>query len=169
MATAVSDGVMNPFDVIKQRMQVNSTHRSIINCITSIYRQEGFSAFYISYPTTLLLNVPFHMIQFPVYESCSSFFNSRNPISHIISGGLAGGFAAFLTTPIDVIKTTLQTRNIFEFDKKLNGMSQAIRLIYNERGIRGFVRGAVPRSLTHIPGTAICWMVYEYFKEHLLQ
>ena len=168
-ATAVSDGFMTPFDVIKQRMQIHgSSHSGVLSCARSILQTEGLSGFFVSYPTTLILNVPFHMIQFPLYEASRAVLNPDgrySPVAHIISGGLAGGVAAFCTTPIDVIKTTLQTRNLI--GGNVSSMSEAIRLVLKEHGIRGFLRGAIPRALTFVPGTALCWMVYEYFKWHL--
>lgn len=175
LATAASDAFMTPFDVIKQRLQVHATpYRTFLSCVAGIYRAEGLGGFYVSYPTTLLLNVPFHMIQFPVYETCRSLLTTRrrsagdgeeevyNPLTHIISGSVSGGTAAFLTTPIDVVKTTLQTRNLLEHP--LRGMADAASLIHREHGLKGFFRGAVPRMLTFVPATAACWSVYEYFK-----
>ncbi len=173
IATSLADGFMTPFDVIKQRMQVhNSPFKSVIKCGTTIFRTEGLSAFFVSYPTTLLLNIPFQMVQFPTYE----FFRKKllkshgtyDPVSHIIAGGVAGGLASAVTTPIDVIKTTLQTRGLATLEsdplKRVNGMRDAIRFVYRERGLAGFGRGLGPRILTHMPATAICWTFYEYLK-----
>lgn len=95
-------------------MQVHgSTHESIAKCARSVYENEGFRAFYISYPTTLAMTIPFTAIQFAAYESLSKVLNpSRryDPFTHCISGGMAGAVAAAMTTPLDVIKTLLQTR-----------------------------------------------------------
>ncbi|KAM3422135.1 hypothetical protein BST61_g2506 [Cercospora zeina] len=69
-ATIASDAFMNPFDVIKQRMQLHgSTHRTIVDCARQVWRTEGIRAFYVSYPTTLAMTVPFTALQFTVYES----------------------------------------------------------------------------------------------------
>lgn len=169
LATAVSDACMTPFDVVKQRMQVHgSSHAGIFACARSILRSEGLGGFFVSYPATLILNVPFHMIQFPVYEASRRLLSAHRaptdyaPITHIVSGGVAGGVAAFCTTPIDVIKTTLQTRNLV--GGRVSGMREAVSILLRERGPGAFLMGAVPRAVTFIPGTAICWSVYEYFK-----
>lgn len=169
VATATADAFMTPFDVVKQRMQVHSSpYSGIFSCARSILRNEGLSGFFVSYPTTLILNIPFHMIQFPVYEAIRALLNTDDtysPTSHVIAGGLAGGTAAFFTTPIDVVKTTLQTRNLV--DGQIRGMVEAARLLLKERGPSAFLMGAVPRALTFVPGTAVCWLVYEYFKATL--
>ena len=155
-------------------MQVHGAVQSnVLRCGRDIMKREGPSAFFVSYPTTLILNIPFQMIQFPTYEFFRrEFLHVRNldaqsydPMSHVLSGGIAGGLAAALTTPIDVIKTTLQTRGLSEEAlNKVSGVSDAIRFVFKERGWSGFVRGLSPRVLTHVPATAICWTCYEYLK-----
>jgi len=154
---------MNPFDVVKQRMQVHgSTYKSIGDCARTVYKREGLKAFYISYPTTLAMTIPFTAIQFAAYDSLSKLFNPRkryDPTAHCISGGLAGAFAASLTTPLDVIKTLLQTRGTSGDDRIRNckGLSDAAKIIHEREGMRGFMRGLQPRVVTTMPSTAICW------------
>ena len=126
-ATIASDAFMNPFDgtsasqkclaggltvyrftVIKQRMQIRgSVHRSVFDCAKTVYRTEGFQAFYISYPTTLTMSIPLSAVQFSVYEAMKSFLNPTgeySPSTHVMAGGVAGATAAAVTTPLDVAK-----------------------------------------------------------------
>jgi solute carrier family 25 iron transporter 28/37 len=129
-ATIASDAFMNPFDgeswssrgvgwcadaskVIKQRMQIRgSVHKSVIECAKTVYRTEGFQAFYISYPTTLTMSIPLSAVQFSVYEAMKSFLNPTgeySPSTHVMAGGVAGATAAAVTTPLDVAKVCPQT------------------------------------------------------------
>ena len=56
-ATLVNDACMTPWDVVKQRMQVShSPYRSLSHCIMETWRQQGLSAFYRSYWTTVSEN-----------------------------------------------------------------------------------------------------------------
>jgi solute carrier family 25 iron transporter 28/37 len=154
---------MNPFDVIKQRMQVHgSTYTSISNCAKTVFKNEGLSAFYISYPTTLVMTVPFTAIQFSAYDSLSKVLNPQrgyDPLSHCVAGGLAGAGAAALTTPLDVIKTLLQTRGTSrdETIRNCKGLAHAAKIIHEREGMKGFFRGLQPRVVTTMPSTAICW------------
>lgn len=153
------------FPVIKQRMQVHgSTYSSIAQCARSLYRAEGLSTFYVSYPTTLCMTVPFTATQFMAYESLSRVMNPRkeyDPISHCVAGGLAGAFAAGITTPLDAIKTLLQTRGLSEQAeiRKVRGLLNAAAIIRRQYGWGGFFRGLKPRIITTMPSTAICWFV----------
>merc|ERR1711939_683433 len=91
-ATIASDALMNPFDVIKQRMQLqNSTYRTVGQCASDVFRKEGLKAFYVSYPTTLAMTVPFTAIQFTVYESSVKVLNpggKYDPYTHCFAGGI---------------------------------------------------------------------------------
>ncbi|RCI11453.1 hypothetical protein L249_7474 [Ophiocordyceps polyrhachis-furcata BCC 54312] len=195
-ATIASDAFMNPFDgglslcaleslamltrhdaVIKQRMQIQDSskiYRSMVDCAKFIYRNEGIGAFYISYPTTLSMTVPFTALQFLAYESISTAMNplkKYDPLTHCLAGAVAGGFAAGLTTPMDVVKTILQTRGTSS-DPQIRGVSgfaAGCRLLYHKEGLRGFFKGVRPRVVTTMPSTAICWTAYEFSKSYFIE
>jgi solute carrier family 25 iron transporter 28/37 len=97
--------------VIKQRMQIrNSPHRTVMACARSVYRSEGLAAFYVSYPTTITMTVPFTAVQFSAYEFLKGVLNpdgGYSPMTHVTAGGIAGGIAAAVTTPLDVAKVSL--------------------------------------------------------------
>lgn len=164
---------MHPYRhiVIKQRMQIHdSKFRSVITCARTVYRTEGLSAFYVSYPTTLIMTIPFTAVQFTTYEYFKEVLNPSNtysPVTHVISGGLAGAVAAASTTPLDVAKTLLQTRGTSTDPqiRQARGLIDAMRIIWQRNGLRGFARGWAPRVLTHAPSNALCWLSYEFFSE----
>ncbi|KAI7865462.1 mitochondrial carrier domain-containing protein [Spinellus fusiger] len=169
-ATFVHDAAMNPFDVIKQRMQLkDSIYRTVRECTRQVYAKEGLAAFYVSLPTTLAMSIPFQSIQFATYEWLRKSLNPSgiyDPKTHVIAGGLAGAIASSVTTPLDVIKTLLQTRGSHHDPRIRNvaGLMDASLIIRERFGLMGFLRGFKPRVLTHMPSTAISWSVYEYFK-----
>lgn len=169
-ATLFHDAIMNPADVVKQRMQMyGSPYHSTWNCFRDILRSEGVRAFYRSYTTQLTMNIPFQSIQFITYEVMQDILNKErnyDPSSHIVAGALAGAVAASATMPLDVCKTLLNTqehcaRNHLTY---INGMASAFRTIYEFCGVAGFFRGLSARVIYQMPSTAISWSVYEFFK-----
>uniref|UniRef100_A0A182QDC6 Mitoferrin n=1 Tax=Anopheles farauti TaxID=69004 RepID=A0A182QDC6_9DIPT len=165
-ATLVHDAVSNPADVVKQRLQMyNSPYRSIMHCATQVYRTEGFRAFYRSYSTQLVMNIPYSAIQFPTYEFFQKLLNKDNkynPPVHMVAGGAAGAAASALTTPLDVCKTLLNTQE--DGAGKTRGLVEAAKKIYHTAGPMGFFKGMQARVLYQMPATAICWSTYEFFK-----
>jgi len=140
----------------------NSAYRSVYDCAKTVFRNEGLTAFYVSYPTTLCMTVPFTALQFMTYESLSKVLNpsgSYDPYTHCGAGALAGGLAAGLTTPLDVIKTLLQTRgNSTDVElRSARGLFHTASIIKRRHGYGGFFRGLKPRIVTTMPSTAICW------------
>uniref|UniRef100_UPI00358FA296 mitoferrin-1-like isoform X1 n=1 Tax=Myxine glutinosa TaxID=7769 RepID=UPI00358FA296 len=115
-ATLLHDATMNPAEVVKQRLQMyNSPYRGAVDCVTCVLRVEGLRAFYRSYPTQLALNLPFQSLHFVTYEASQEMMNGQriySPVTHMLSGGIAGGLAAAVTTPLDVCKTLLNTQEM---------------------------------------------------------
>ncbi|VDK76673.1 unnamed protein product [Litomosoides sigmodontis] len=180
LATIVHDAVMNPAEVVKQRMQmIFSPYGNSIECIRCIYIREGIKAFYRSYITQLTLNVPYQCTHFMIYEYMQSLLNpchNYNPSSHLVSGGIAGGIAAAITTPLDCVKTVLNTQQTPRFNTTCQlftqsghtayykGLADGIRTIYYLRGTGGFFRGIQARIIFQVPSTALSWSAYELCK-----
>ncbi|XP_029296239.1 mitoferrin-1 isoform X2 [Cottoperca gobio] len=176
VATVLHDAIMNPAEVVKQRMQMyNSPYRGLWDCLQTITRTEGVGAFYRSYSTQLTMNIPFQAVHFIIYELMQEQFNPHrhyNPGSHIVSGAAAGALSAAITTPLDVCKTLLNTQenvalNSVNVSGHLSGMANAFRTVYRLGGLAAFFKGAQARIIYQMPSTAIAWSVYEFFKYFL--
>uniref|UniRef100_A0A3B3UYD0 Solute carrier family 25 member 28 n=1 Tax=Poecilia latipinna TaxID=48699 RepID=A0A3B3UYD0_9TELE len=171
-ATVLHDAIMNPAEVVKQRMQMfNSPYRGVLDCMGSLLRQEGPAAFYRSYTTQLTMNVPFQALHFMTYEYLQELLNPHrqyNPSSHVVSGALAGALAAATTTPLDVCKTLLNTQEAQAVhvipSRYISGLSEAFRTVYRTGGVPAFFKGVQARVIYQMPSTAISWSVYEFFK-----
>lgn len=153
-----------------------STYTGVTNCARQVFKNEGFRAFYVSYPTTLTMTVPFTALQFMAYESITKVMQRRrasgyDPLTHCTAGGIAGGFAAAATTPLDVIKTLLQTRgNSSDAEiRHARGLWDAGKIILRREGAAGFFKGMKARVLAAAPSTAICWSAYEVAKAYFIR
>lgn len=173
IATASHDAVITPLDVVKQRLQVAaSPYSGVMDCIRSTLRNEGLIAFYASYPTTVLMNVPFMAVHFAGYESFKLLLtgtdrqHDHTVAEELIAGAGAGACAGLVSTPLDVVKTRIQTQLIGPGHPRLGAVDVA-RLIWKEAGVRGFTRGASARVLYFMPSSAICWSTYETVKRVL--
>lgn len=174
-ATIAADALMNPFDTIKQRMQLQSRGGDKMWATAArMYRNEGLSSFFYSYPTTIAMNIPFAAFNFVIYESSTKLLNpvnSYNPLVHCLCGGLSGATCAAITMPLDCIKTVLQVRGsesvVHPLFKQADTFSKAARAIFKVYGWSGFWRGLKPRIISNMPATAISWTAYECAKHFL--
>ena len=88
-----------------------------------------------------------------------------------------------LTTPLDRIKTCLQTQALAPtclrpIPKENCKLANQVRYktfveaavgIARQEGLAGFFRGLTPRVLSHTPAVAISWTTYEMTKNALLR
>lgn len=165
-ATIAADAVMVPHDTIKSRLQsANSPYRNLVDCVWKTYVSEGIGAFYRSYQTTLIMNVPFTAVHFASYESSkialrqlvSLQANDEGPLVQGIAGAASGGLAAAVTTPLDVAKTRLQATPLYSS----SDISHTLARIWREEGTSSLLKGLRPRVLFHVPASTICWITYE--------
>lgn len=176
VATVLHDAVMNPAEVVKQRMQMyNSPYGGLWDCVRTVTRNEGVGAFYRSYSTQLTMNIPFQAVHFITYELMQEQLNPGrlyHPGTHIVSGAVAGAVSAAVTTPLDVCKTLLNTQenvalNSMNISGHLSGMANTFRTVYKLGGMSAFFKGGQARVIYQMPSTAIAWSVYEFFKYFL--
>jgi len=184
MATVVHDMIITPTDVVKQRLQLGR-YRGTLDCMYSVWRHEGLLAFYRSLPTTLISECPFHGVLVASNESLKVLLGleargsaaepdcgvTRKALGwHFFSTGVSGMVAAVVTQPLDVVKTRLQTQNVFtaaeaeEVRVRYDGLMSTALTITREEGISGLFRGTVPRLLFAAPSAAMCWGTFEVMK-----
>lgn len=115
LATLAHDSIMTPMDTVKQRLQLGY-YRGIRHCFKHMLTTEGIGAFYVALPTTLLMNLPFGAIMVTTNESLKKLLTGPNGERHmgtyLAAGSGAGAAAAVATTPLDMIKTRLQTQHM---------------------------------------------------------
>lgn len=114
MAAFSHDMFMTPMDTVKQRMQLGY-YKNVFHCIRTVIRTEGVRSLYASFPTTVVMNLPYGAIMLATNESMKKILNPSDEYSipaSMASGSIAGLVAAAFTNPLDVIKTRLQTRSL---------------------------------------------------------
>ena len=81
----------------------------------------------------------------------------------LLVGGLAGGIGSYVTNPMDVIKTRIQTGSGFYG----GSIVQCAKMTWDEGGPSAFLRGSVPRLLHKVPANAFFFLFYELFRSLL--
>jgi solute carrier family 25 (mitochondrial S-adenosylmethionine transporter), member 26 len=102
-----------PTEVVKQRAQAMAEHSSLsaFREILAARHESVFRGLYRGFGITIMREVPFTMIQFPLYEAMKRWQAKRvgkpkaDALEAAVCGCISGGFAAGLTTPLDVLKT----------------------------------------------------------------
>ncbi|KAK8810854.1 hypothetical protein WA556_003937 [Blastocystis sp. ATCC 50177/Nand II] len=171
LASVAHDAVMTPLDVVKQRMQLGLYPRPYV-AFRSILKNEGFGALYASYFTTILMNIPNAAVLVVTNDWMKSVLNpsgNQNFSAFLVSGLVAGALSGFVTCPLDVIKTRIQTQasDSTVVTRKYTGFWQTFKLMLKEEGVRSLFMGVSTRIMQQAPSAALSWTVYESVKRLL--
>lgn len=203
VAETVSAVFWVPMEVIKQRAQVRSVLKTStsLSILRDLLRYEGPANLFKGYGLTVGVFGPYSMIYFMCYErfkadmSCYTF-GDRHGVKKLTTSSIAacaasaGAIAAACTTPLDVIKTRLQTQDDVQLVRQgkdgsktlpmsgkqnsVGGNQQqmyrstwhAAKSIAQQEGVSGFFRGVSARVLWIMPSTAITMSTFEYLKSY---
>ena len=158
-----------PTENMKQNMQTsNDTIKETFNKI-KLKNNGSYLGFYNGFNATLLREIPFSFIQFPLYEIMKANYGSKdNSLLLALYGSLSGMFAAALTTPLDVIKTRLMIGEDHLGKPYKNFIDTAYR-IYTQEQFKIFFSGLTPRVTWIGIGGFVFFGAYEQSKLLLIK
>lgn len=109
-----------------------------LKTVQFLYAQNSFLGFYRGFSVLLMREIPFSMIQMPIYERVKKALKKDKEFLSFYEGAFAGviggGTAALLTNPIDVVKTNIMTSQ----QVKYKGFLDCARHLYGSYGWRVF-------------------------------
>jgi len=164
-----------PTEVIKARMQTSQVKMGLSETVAAIWSEPftgsstkpaGIAGLYRGFSITLLREIPFSMIQFPMYEKgkvwCSETFNNGqgcSPLAAAACGSFSGAIAGAATTPLDVLKTRLMLGS--DGDYRYKGLGDVFARTLRQEGVRGFFHGLEPRVFWISLGGFVFFGAYE--------
>ncbi|CAB1339289.1 unnamed protein product [Coregonus sp. 'balchen'] len=130
-----------------------------------LLRSQGIAGLYKGLGATLLRDVPFSIIYFPLFANLNSLGGrgADGPAPFYVSfasGCIAGSTAAVAVNPVDVIKTRIQTMTRGSREDTYSGVTDCIRKILHQEGPSSFLKGAYCRALVIAPLFGIAQVVY---------
>jgi solute carrier family 25 S-adenosylmethionine transporter 26 len=160
-----------PTEVVKQRMQTGM-EKSALEAVPKIIRAEGIGGIYSGFGVTVMREIPFSMIQFPIYEKLKDVWSDMQgsrvaPWQSAACGSVAGGVAAAATTPLDVIKTRLMLGADAQ-GVPYNGALDVYSKVVKNEGYATLFSGVQPRVMWIGIGGFVFFGAYEAAKSQLL-
>lgn len=148
-----------PVEVIKQRKQalLSDTHRL------------GLRTLYRGYGSTVLRDLPFGVIQMPLWEYFKLYWSREiqrecTPMEGATCGAASVTISAAITTPLDVAKTRIMLSST-SADKKEVEIFTMLKDVYRDHGTKGLFAGFLPRVTSFTIGGFIFFGIYEQARE----
>jgi solute carrier family 25 S-adenosylmethionine transporter 26 len=168
LGEAAACAVRVPTEVVKQRAQAGQ-HPSSLSALRAILSQHHtigipgvWLELYRGWSITIMREVPFTVIQFPLWESMKEYKRrtsgkeGTSALESGLFGSAAGAIAAGFTTPLDVLKTRMMLA------KEKTATVLLLREILRDSGPRAFFVGIGPRVLWISAGGAIFLGSYQW-------
>jgi solute carrier family 25 carnitine/acylcarnitine transporter 20/29 len=165
-----------PFDTVKIRLQTQKFNHRLysgsLDCFIKIAKNETILGFYKGMSSPMFGVAIINGIVFSIQNLSKGLFD--NPDSYYtltITGAMAGAAQAFICSPIELVKTRLQTQGI-EQQRKLFALSthlykgpiDCLKKSYKRRGIRqGIMRGLSTTFARDIPSFAAFFPAWQLF------
>lgn len=164
----MSCSIRVPTEVVKQRAQALQAESSLA-ALRAILGKRGTVGWtgvgrelYRGLGITVMREVPFTIIQFPLWESMKAWRrrqkgNMENSAAEsAVFGSVAGAVAAAATTPLDVLKTRMMLAG------KGHAIESLAKQMLKEEGLSVFFAGIGPRILWISAGGAIFLGSYQW-------
>ncbi|KAI4863671.1 mitochondrial carrier [Hypoxylon rubiginosum] len=162
-----------PTEVVKQRAQAGlhgGSSAAALGAILSRYGSVGLGGvwreLYRGWGITVMREVPFTVIQFPLWEALKGWGRRRkggggggvevSAGESALYGSMSGAVAAGVTTPLDVLKTRVM------LSKERAKVFTVLRDILSNHGVRPFFAGIGPRVMWISAGGAIFLGSYQW-------
>jgi hypothetical protein len=169
----VGSVVRAPAEAVKSRLQ-SGRDSSAAESVQQVFSDEGRATIVRAWSASCFRDVPAGAIQIAIFELAKVFIVSKPSFAAGIDvnslafeaflGALAGGFAAFLTTPADVITTQIITRPPPSYDATGENADPNVlqRLIqnYEEGGIEALFVGWKERIAYWTPAVGLFLSFY---------
>ncbi|CAH1402786.1 unnamed protein product [Nezara viridula] len=167
MCTCLGNGNgTNSQDWYKRPSHFNGT----LDAFIKITKTEGVTSLWSGLSPTLVLAIPATVVYFVSYEQLrtrlSDWANSSKPVgtpqpmwSPLVSGCTARLWAATVVSPLELIRTKMQSKRLSYFE-----VHEALRSLLRYHGWTGLWKGLGPTLLRDVPFSGIYWVTYEKLK-----
>ncbi|CAM9436051.1 unnamed protein product [Ascophyllum nodosum] len=173
-ASAISAGfsaaVVAPFETIRiKTVTVPNFPKTLVGAFSELVSSGRAGELIAGVPVLLILEIPFMMTKFAVFDACSKLAYAAFPQAtesvavalavSLVSGMIAGIAASLISQPFDTI--------MVDVNDKAGGNVNIIKSVkdaFEEGGVSAFYKGSLPRALKSAVNIALQFFLYDSLK-----
>lgn len=141
--------------------------RGTLDAFFKIANAEGIRSWWKGLSPTLLMAVPSTVIYYTMYDQLKIQFgfrpDRRNIQAPMFAGIIARTMAVSAISPIELVRTKLQSRQGYSYVELVGIVRSAVR----QNGVLSLWRGLSPTLLRDVPFSALYWVGYEALKRRM--
>lgn len=152
-----------PLDTVKVRLQSSNNSIGTLSTISSIYKTEGLASFYRGLHAPLFGACLENATIFTAYSWALAEMggHEQSMAQKCSAGAFSGIAAAFVLTPVELVKCKMQVLNLAQTSKTYTYVS-TISDILRLKGVLGLWHGLWSTIIRESLGTAIYFGTYEF-------
>lgn len=139
-------------------------YKNVFHGIVCIVRTEGLKGIYQGVLATVAKQGSNQAIRFSVFNPLKNYFSDGDPKKDIgvvrtfLCGGLAGAASVFGNTPVDVIKSRLQSIGARE---RYRSTWHCVQETWAEGGVKAYYKGTTPRLARVVLNVALTFTIFD--------
>jgi solute carrier family 25 phosphate transporter 23/24/25/41 len=174
-----------PLDIVRTRLSIQSASFAELGdrpkklpgmwqTMIMMYKTEGgFLALYRGIVPTVAGVAPYVGLNFMTYEYVRQYLTpdgDANPsaVRKLAAGAISGAVAQTCTYPFDVLRRRFQINTMSGMGYQYKSLTDAVRVIVTQEGIKGLYKGIVPNLLKVAPSMASSWLSFEVCRDFLV-
>lgn len=174
LGAGISEAILavTPMETVKVKFiadqrSANPQYKGFAHGVRHIIAAEGIAGTYRGLSATMMKQGSNQAIRFYVMETCKDWYRGGDPNKHVpklivgLFGGFAGACSVFGNTPLDVVKTRMQSLDASRYK---NTFDCARQIMVNE-GPKAFYKGTMPRMSRVVLDVGITFMIYDSFMD----
>jgi len=176
MAECVAAIVWNPWEVVRQRLQIAAGGpRTFVEAAMDIVAESGVRGLYSGIGSYMALWGCYSPLMFVIYEQGVALVGKQDqggaPLPPSIAtsflvGSFAGAVAAVVTSPLDVVKTRIQIQTPSSMTR-YSGMIHGLSEVWRHEGRKALFQGTAARAANMGLSAGIMLSCYATLRNHV--
>ncbi|VDP82633.1 unnamed protein product [Echinostoma caproni] len=150
----------HPLDTVKVLMQNAQCNVSVKDVTTAIRHAGGMGNFFRGLSAPAFSYVGVNAIAFGSYKTCIQRLDpqEKSTAACLVAGAFSGLMQLIPSVPVEIVK--IHQQNTALCGVQAVCLTECVREILRERGLRGLYVGATLHALRDIPGFAVYFLAY---------
>eukprot|EP00742_Colponemidia_sp_Colp-10_P008613 GILJ01009340.1.p1 GENE.GILJ01009340.1~~GILJ01009340.1.p1 ORF type:complete len:299 (+),score=33.48 GILJ01009340.1:41-898(+) len=166
VAGAISTTIVQPFDVIRTRIQGQnalSPYKGVIHAAQLVAKNEGIVALWNGLGASMLRTGFGAGCYFTLLSWMQGYVDKNSGLHNFATGAFARVLVTSVTCPLTVVKTRFESTLRNEY----GGVFNALLTIHRKEGIKSLFSGIVPTILRDGPSSGLYFLFYQKIRSNI--